>query len=653
RITFGFRISFQNTNDFTSDRVPIQINASVQGVSSSATIYLTKVVSPYMDHGPISWLSNDTRVFKLQPNGYFANTNVQLQNDPNGFIQNVITALRGMPSSQAYNLFEGLNPDETGSELEWLPTLNGQPVYNFALCRVRYRATATIAADVRVFFRLFQTAATGTEYNSQTTYRVSGQPGTKIAVLGIQGGELVTIPFFADPRKAANVPLNLQKDDTNKHSINPAAGQEAYMYFGAWLDINNPTDLRFPIQPSPPDGGPFTGTLLSIADLIRGTHQCMVTEINFDLDPIQPQGISTDSCDMLSQRNLAIDNSQNPGIAATRRVQHTFAIHPTTANPQPKQGPDEMMILWGNTPAGTVATLYMPGVRTSEVLDLAGRRFNLQTLSRVDDHTLSCKTSGVTYVPIPAGGSIDLAGLITLQLPMGVRKGEIFRVVVNQVKDTPAPLSIVHGPTATAELRSVVVTPPKSRRARHVLGAFQFSVLVKTAEDVLKQDDRTLTALRRVIPAIPVENRWHPVMQRYLDQMTERVHAVGDGDGDGDRGGGGAVAGAMCGMWAAITSILLAALVAGAGALSGTALNVVELTLAVLLVIAAVVWTTKCHPALCRWLRALVDGIALGAALLAVLWLLGMTAPYLVPALCVSVVLLAVALLIGGLKRCF
>src|ERR1700674_2156328 len=90
RITFGYKISFQNTNDFPADRVPIQINASVQGVSSSAPIYLTKVVSPYMDHGPISWLSNDTRVFKLQPNQFFATTNVKLQNDPNQFIKDVI-----------------------------------------------------------------------------------------------------------------------------------------------------------------------------------------------------------------------------------------------------------------------------------------------------------------------------------------------------------------------------------------------------------------------------------------------------------------------------------------------------------------------------------------------------------------------------------
>ena len=53
---------------------------------------------------------------------------------------------------------------------------------------------------------------------------------------------------------------------------------------------------------------------------------------HFDLEPITPQGISTASCDKLSQRNLAIDNSENPGSPETHRVQHTFAIHPTTSS---------------------------------------------------------------------------------------------------------------------------------------------------------------------------------------------------------------------------------------------------------------------------------------------------------------------------------
>ncbi len=538
RITFGYNISFTGTNDFGLDVVPIQVNATIGGVSSSAIIDLTQVDSPYMDHGPISWLSNDTRVFKLHPGGTIAGA-LPLGNDPIGFIQGVLNQLRNvLPSDQAYQAFENLDPTETGagSELEWNSTLNGQSVYNFALCRVRYRATVTQAVDVRCFFRLFQTAATGTEYNSQTTYRVGGHPGVKIPLLGIQGGELVTIPFFGEARQPASVNLNQQSDDTNKQTINPGMnGKEAYMYYGCWLDINNPNDKRFPIQPAPPDGGPFNGQLQSIADLIRGTHQCMVTEINFDLDPIAPQGISTAACDKLSQRNLAIDHSDNPGSPVTHRVQHTFSIHPTTANPVPKQGPDELMIAWGNTPVGIPATLYLPGVRASEVLDLAGRYFNLQTLEKVDDHTLQCKTAGVTYVPIPAGGPVDLAGLITIDLPSTVRQGETFRIVLRQVMDRPAPLRQNHPPVvleAAPQRRApataaVVVTEPN--KARHILGAFQFSIRVKTAHLIRPEDERVLNTLRRVVQRVPVENRWYPVLQRYISQLGTRIVGLGGG----------------------------------------------------------------------------------------------------------------------------
>lgn len=546
RITFGYNISFSGTADFNLDVVPIQLMASIQGLSSTATIDLTQVDAPYMDHGPISWLSNDTRVFKVQTNQTVVGAPA-MGTDPYGFLQGVLKRLRtDLPADQAYQAFESLPAGEDASDqLEWNQTINNQPVWNFALCRVRYRATVTDAVDVRVFFRLFQTAATGTEYNSATTYRVGGQPGVKIPLLGIQGGELVTIPFFAEQRKAANVNLNQQTDDTNKQTIHPAAGgHEAYMYYGVYLDINQPNDTRFPIQPSPPDGGPFNGTPLSIQDLIRGTHQCMVTEINFDQEAISPQGVSTASSDMLSQRNLAIDNSDNPGGPQTHRVQHTFTIHPTTSQPQPKQGPDELMIVWGNTPLGTEATLYMPGVRTAEVLDLAARNFNLQTLERVDDHTLRCKTAGVTYVPIPPGGSLDLAGLITLDLPANVRKGQTFRVVMRQVVDQPAPLPARQGGVVLQDVtrtrRAAAAVGRKPTPPRHILGAFQFSILVKTAPEILPGDERTLRLIERVFKTIPLENRWYPVFNRWISQLTGRVIGLGGkGPGHGPGQGGG------------------------------------------------------------------------------------------------------------------
>jgi hypothetical protein len=495
-----------------------------------------------MDHGPVSWLSNDTRVFKLQPNSSVGG--VTLGNDPIAFIQALLAKLRTQNTpaeiQQNYQIFENLPATEAGADLEWLPMLNNQPVWNFALCRVRYRATMTPANDVRVFFRLFQTAATGTEYNPATAYRVGAQPGVKIPLLGIQGGELVTIPFFAEARNPANVNLNMQKDDTNKQTINPGVNDaEAYMYFGCWLDINQPNDLRFPIQPSPNDGGPFTGPLQSIANLIRGTHQCMVTEINFDPDPILPVGVSTAATQKLSQRNLAIDHSDNPGIADTHRVQHSFAVHPTTSAPAAGQGPDELMIAWGEVPHGTPVSIYLPGVRAAEVLDLANRRFDLQTLSRIDDHTLGCKTAGVTYLPIPAGGALDLVGLITLDLPQTVRTGELFRIVLRQIVDGPAPAArtsttVTLGRSRARAARAVnaaVATPPVRHRPRHILGTFQLSILVKTARDILPGDERTLTALRRVSATIPAENRWYPVLQRYIAQLSTRIVALGGAGG--------------------------------------------------------------------------------------------------------------------------
>jgi hypothetical protein len=68
---------------------------------------------------------------------------------------------------------------------------------------------------------------------------------------------------------------------------------------------------------------------------------------------------------------------------------------------------------------------------------------------------------------------------------------------------------------------------PRVRNARHVLGSFQFSILVRTKEEILPGIERTVHNLRRVIGTVPVENRWHPVLQRYLRQVMTRVTALG------------------------------------------------------------------------------------------------------------------------------
>jgi hypothetical protein len=530
RITFGYNISFSNTTAFTAEDVPVTLGASVLSLSTTTVIDLTTRQHPYMVAGATSWLSADTRVFKLQPNGRFANQ--VLQSDPNAFIGAVIDSLRG--SQQANAWFDGLPADESGAALEWSETLNGQPVYNFAICRVRYRAELQPATDVRVFFRLFPAMTTSTDFQPSTTYRTGGQPGTKIPLLGIVAGEVSTIPFFAESRRAPTDSLNFQQDPNNVDTLKAnAGGDETYSYYGCWLDINQPGDKRFPINPSPPDG-PFAGPapLQSIADLIRGTHQCLVAEINYDPDPIAV-GTTTASSDKLAQRNLCIDHSDNPGGPNTHQVQHTFTIRPTTSSPLPKQGPDELMIDWGNAPHGTVGTLYMPGVSAFEVMRLADRLYTRNRLTAADASTLQMEvTGGVTYVPIPAGGIGDLAGLLTLDLPPSLKKGQVFRVVLHQVVDTPParPRPVADVPAAARKATEAAVdrTP---RPSRHIVGAFQFSVLVGTRAEIVPIIERAHANLRRVTGTIPLENRWYPVMQRYLSQVAAKVSALGGADG--------------------------------------------------------------------------------------------------------------------------
>src|SRR5271154_5719308 len=142
-------------------------------------------------------------------------------------------------------------------------------------------------------------------------------------------------------------------------------------------------------MPIPLNGGPFTGPepLQSIADLIRGVHQCLVAEISFDGDPIST-GATTANSDKLAQRNLSIDFSDNPGSTATHRVQHSFTIRPTAAALAAGQRPDELMIRWGATPLGAVGTLYLPGVSGSNIIQMADRLYTRHSLTLTDPHSV-------------------------------------------------------------------------------------------------------------------------------------------------------------------------------------------------------------------------------------------------------------------------
>lgn len=62
---------------------------------------------------------------------------------------------------------------------------------------------------------------------------------------------------------------------------------------------------------------------------------------------------------------------------------------------------------------------------------------------------------------------------------------------------------------------------------------------MQTRREILPIVERALGNLRRVLATIPHENRWYPVMQRYLSQVARRVVALGGGPGHGGPGHGG------------------------------------------------------------------------------------------------------------------
>ena len=164
-----------------------------------------------------------------------------------------------------------------------------------------------------------------------TTYRRSPVPnpdGQSIPVLGVQGGNLVTIPFFAKERVDTTLhSMDEQTDAANVQTVpHDASGNEVQHYFGCWLDINQSGTKLFPLNPA--GDGPYGGTLNSIFDLVRNQHQCLLTEIAFDPEPISGNPSPAVS-DKLAQRNLSLNPTPNPGNGNSRRIASTFELKPT------------------------------------------------------------------------------------------------------------------------------------------------------------------------------------------------------------------------------------------------------------------------------------------------------------------------------------
>jgi hypothetical protein len=545
RFTFHYNVDFGPTDTafgFSGETRMVTLSVAVLTVSASAEIELIKQPNPFILHGDPAWLSIDLRVFVVREGETKFGATIGDASSAPAFIQQVIGNLTAGQGRFGTETFDGsLSTDEASSSLFVFPTdQNGARVFNFAVAKVHYIGLIG-ATNVRVFFRMFQAQSTNTAFDPSTTYRRAGSnpSGHPIPLAGIRGSEYVTFPFFAEPRVDTMFQsMADQTDAPNVTNIAAIGGPEVDAYFGCWLDINQPFDRVLPpgVLPFVPDG-PFGVlgllTALPIQQVIlRNPHQCLVAEIAFDPVPI-PFGKDAGNWDKLAQRNVAWSD------LGSGRGLDTFEIRATPAPPTPTDPPDELMIDWGNTPKGTVASIFLPAVNADEVLDMASRMYTTRRLSRGDDHTLHCEASGITYIPIPYGANVEYAGLLSLDLPPHVRPGQRFDVVVRQVTNAYSalarpPRGMERPPEEDVERphgkrsSDAAVVVRYSHRWRRVHGAFQLSMPVHGDKHaLLRKEERLLSVMRWIGEAIPAHDRWRPVFERYLQELGGRVIAFG------------------------------------------------------------------------------------------------------------------------------
>ena len=260
---------------------------------------------------------------------------------------------------------------------------------------------------------------------------------------------------------------------------------------------HGPYDRAFPTRQLPPRADQQA--------ILRALHQCLIAEVAFDPTPI-PIGKDSSNWDKLAQRNIAWSD------AGSAQALTTFEIRPTPLGLPAGQTPDELMIDWGNTPQGSMAFIYLPAVSVDDVLAMAARMYNTHRLVHADDHTLRCKTGGITYIPVPPGTNINYAGLLTLDLPEHLRRGEIYTVVVRQITNAFGRATPPPPPPPQIDVRrrvkTAAVVVPAEIEWRRVLGAFQLSIPVKTKRELLLREERDLSVLRWIAEAIPHHSRW-------------------------------------------------------------------------------------------------------------------------------------------------
>ena len=589
QILFAYDLLFANPLGAfpATGETPAAVNAEItvlgKKIPATTEFFFTAGAAPYFTNVVpepgkptqvnVPWLSEDLRVFTATPGASLA-AQTPVPGGPH-FVEN--TSGGGFDTSGAYKYIQalliylnqnfakegstdpfapasGVIPQQDGqldadSSVTPFTTVNGNTYnnYSFAVARVRLKGIAgtTSATNVKVFFRLWGTQTADTGWDPVATYP-SQKDGGGNPIWPKAPANDHTIPFFATSQQPnfgdANDPEfkkgGITDTGANNQTIAIATGDTQWAYFGCYLDVNDPGNV---VNSTP------------IWQAFPGTHHCLVAEIAFAGTPIEiVNGVTPtpEGSGLLAQRNLQVTTSDNPGPISAHRVPQTFAVKPSA--PAPATGalagrPDELLIFWGDTPVGSTAQIYWPGVSADEVIALADWMYGVHPLNAADPHTLELKTvKGVTFVPIPVGTAAVYAGLFSIDLPLTVKTGQEFNIVVRRVNKRlrpappppppPPPKIAASGNARGGERHAPAPATAEAAAApqvweRYIVGSFQVKIPVSTGKAMRPAEETTLAILKARLEGWPKASPWYPVLLRYVELIAGRLQGIGGDPG--------------------------------------------------------------------------------------------------------------------------
>ena len=213
-------------------------------------------------------------------------------------------------------------------------------------------------------------------------------------------------------------------------------------------------------------------------------------------------------------------------MTTTQRMLSTFDIKPTS--PAAVASPDELMIDWGTLPETSTASIYVPSADAGSIAAKAASMYGSRVFAQIDAHTLRCPTRGVTYMPIPAGKE-NLAGLIDIDLPSAVRAGTKLTAIFTQLTRKSGSIQRRQRSDANVDRAEFALPPSKPQfySYRVATGTFQLALELTPNAQTLRKVERNLSLLRWIYEAIPANNRWHPIFERYTSALAAQIHALG------------------------------------------------------------------------------------------------------------------------------